>query len=80
MAENNCGGKQIAASKSEAKDWSTKAFYFLEVMVMTPIIMATVGVFLIPIVLYALPPPPPPPPPPSNASEVSSQKRSSFLS
>ena len=73
MANN--GGMQVAEvdaatskQNKEGKGWSMEPMTILEVVVMTPIVLVTVGVFLIPIILYALPPPPPP----GNPPEVSS--------
>ena len=42
------------SNKSEG--WSIDTFFILEVIVMTPIILITIGLFLIPIILFALPP------------------------
>ena len=74
MAEVDSPTTKHNMSKGEgckSEGWSMKKFFILEVIVMTPIVLVTIGVFLMPFVLYALPPSNSPPPPSSNSSEVS---------
>lgn len=56
-------------TQQRSKDKTIDKFFLLEVVVMTPVVLITIGVFLIPFVLFALPPTNQPPP--SNVSEVS---------
>ena len=51
---------QQKCTNQMSEESTRKLLFFLEVAVMTPIVLATIGLFLTPFVLFALPPPPPP--------------------